>query len=102
MIIYVGNVQKDGLRFQSIRDAKEYLKKCSSGEPAEVLLASGRYYFDRTLRFDDTDYPAVYRAMDGAEVYFDGGISIDNSLVKKTTDPAVLERVIEVSARAHL
>jgi len=102
MRVYVGVHQEGEISFSTIREAKEYLKNLSGDDVAEVILAPGRYFFKDTLRFNETDRSAVYKAMQAGTVYFDGGIVLDNHLVQKTSDSAVLERVIEETAREYI
>ena len=102
MRVYVGVHQDDELTFSTLQEAKEYLKCLGEEEAIEVILAPGRYFFKDTLRFDETDRSAVYKAMEAGTVYFDGGIILDNHLVQKTSDSTVLERVIEEAAREYI
>jgi len=96
MRLYVGKNIENELCFESIEEAKSYLKDNKTSDNAEVVIAEGRYFFKDTLRFDRDDVSATYRAE--GKVYFDGGVIIDNNAVKKVSDKNVLERVIEEKA----
>ena len=98
--IYVGKKSDYELRFETIKEAKDYLKENNVNEPVEVIILEGRYHFNDTLRFGKDDVSATYKAE--GKVIFDGGIIIDNSLVKKVTDEKVLERLIEDSAKDYI
>ena len=100
MKIYVGKSREGELCFDNIKAAKEYLKTIETTEPVEVIIAEGRYYFSETLRFDESDKPAAYKAE--GKVYFDGGIHIDNELIKKVSEEKLLERIIEEEAREYI
>lgn len=102
MKIYVGKTVENEPCFESIQDAAKYLKDNDINENVEVLISEGRYHFTDTFRFGKNDKPAVYRAEKGAKVYFDGGIIIDNSKVKKVEDKVLLEKIIEEKAREFI
>lgn len=84
--------------FKTINEAKEYVKTLADDNIA-VNIMGGRYFFDDTLRFTSEDKSCTYQAYNGAEVFFDGGIVIDNSLAKKITDEEIKSRIIEEDAR---
>lgn len=102
MRIYVGKKTDNGIYFNTIEEAKNYLKNCRKNEEAEVIIAGGRYTFSESLCFDSSDRAAVYKAAEGEKVYFDGGIVIDGNKVKKVTDSNVIDRIIEDDAKEHI
>ncbi len=88
--------------FNTILEAKDYIRKNVSNEQAEVIIMGGRYHFTETLRFTDEDKPVTFRANTGDKVYFDGGVIIDPKTVTKVSDTAILERIIEEKAREEI
>lgn len=100
MKIYIGKNIENEICFNNIDEAKNYLKTNVVNEDVEVIISEGRYLFEDTLRFDNEDIPATYKAE--GKVYFDGGIIIDNNKVKKVSDEKILERIIEEKAREYI
>lgn len=103
MKIYVGKKEtSDSISFKKLTDAKQYIKENEINEEIDVILSAGRYFFEDTLRFDNSDKPARYVAEEGAEVYFDGGVILDNSKITKTTNHEILDRIIKEAARENI
>lgn len=102
MRIYVGTKNQNEKQFRTLKEAKEFIEENDINEEIEVIFEEGRYTFSETVRFNENDKPCVYRAEEGKKVYFDGGITLDNNLVKKVSDSKVLERIIEEKARENI
>ena len=102
MRIYVGTKNQNEKQFRTLKEAKEFIEENDINEEIEVIFEEGRYTFSETVRFNENDKPCVYRAEEGKKVYFDGGITLDNNLVKKVSDSEVLERIIEENARENI
>ncbi|NOY81567.1 MAG: hypothetical protein GXP31_11270 [Kiritimatiellaeota bacterium] len=84
---------------------RELRKKRRAGE-IRVVLRGGRYVLSDTLKFTAADSgargaPVVYRAADGEDVWFSGGVSVRPALFKPVTDPRVLALLPE-EARGHV
>lgn len=88
--------------FTSVCEAKEYVKNISEDEDITVYIMGGRYRFEDTLRFNQSDRKCTYTSYNGEKVYFDGGVVIDNQRVRKTTDENVLERIINEYSRDNV
>ena len=108
MEIYVGKITSstpDGSidnPFGSIDEAKKYIENINTNEKPEVIIKGGRYHFKDTLRNTKNDKSAVYKAAAGEKVYFDGGIIIDQSLIKKVCDNTILDKIIDEKAKEHI
>ena len=108
MKIYVGKTSSsvpDGSfdnPFSNLSDAKKYIQDIDTSEEIEIIIKGGRYHFNETVRFNEYDKPAVYKAEENEKVYFDGGIIIDNNLVKKVNENEILERIIDENAKEHI
>lgn len=116
---YVANGATDGdgsidKPFGSIQEAqmaiREYKAQSSNGLPkggAVVYLRGGEYFLTESVNFTAEDAgelgcPITYTSFKGEEVVLIGGIQLDGKAFTKTTDEAVLSRVIESSARSHI
>ncbi len=66
-----------------------------------LIFSSGRYFFSDTVRLVGKKNIS-FKAEQGAEVYFDGGIVVNSDDVYKTTDVDVLNKVIEEEARENI
>lgn len=99
-----GNDKNDGSPnspFRTLDRAKRAAKEAN--EDVEIVIGSGRYFFNKSFVITKEDCNGcriTYKA-DG-EVFFDGGIVIDGKLAKKVTDKAILNRIIDESARKKL
>lgn len=86
--------------FKTLLDAKKYIKDIK--DDVVVYIMGGRYFFDKTVVFDDGDKSCTYKPYKNEDVIFDGGIVIDLKDVKKITDENVINRIIEKSAREKI
>lgn len=80
------------------RDRVRNMRENGFNGEIEVIFGGGRYYFDKSVSFDENDLSeakTVYKAAPGEKVVFTGGIRIDSSQLQKVTDSAVLNRVKE-------
>ncbi|MDF2921334.1 MAG: parallel beta-helix repeat protein [Paenibacillaceae bacterium] len=88
---------------RTLERAKELVRDIPEGEAATVFIRGGRYFFEHTVRFTAEDRGNVsYRAYGDEPVYFDGGLVIPPDRATRTTDSAVLDRIIDQTARAHI
>lgn len=72
-------------------------------EPTTIFLRSGTYFFQKTLRFDESDRNILIKPWPGESVIFTGGVSINPTKVKrlilteyKSEFPEVLQHKIGV------
>ncbi|MBO5453706.1 MAG: right-handed parallel beta-helix repeat-containing protein [Clostridia bacterium] len=72
------------------------LKNICDGD--SFVFSEGRYFFNDTLRLNKVKNVS-FKAENGANVYFDGGVIIDPKSINKTTDGKVLSKVIEEYAK---
>ncbi len=84
--------------FQSIEEARDYIRE-KGLKGSVVNIRGGRYFFNHTIRFTSEDRDTVYKAYNGEQVIFDGGIFLDVSKVKKIMSDEMKERIIEKEAR---
>lgn len=80
------------------RDRVRNMRENGFNGEIEVIFGGGRYYFDKSVSFDENDLSeakTVYKAAPGEKVVFTGGIRLDSSQMQKVTDSAVLNRVKE-------
>lgn len=87
--------------FKTLNEAKDYIKNIDN-ENITVNIVGGRYFFDDTIVFTDSDKKCVYKAYNGEEVIFDGGIVIDNKAAKKISDDNIKSRIIEEKAKNEI
>lgn len=63
-----------GSPFKTLTRAREEVRKHNS---AAVYIRGGRYLFTDTFELNEADSNTEYRAYNGEQVFFDGGITID-------------------------
>jgi hypothetical protein len=101
-----------GAPFASIEGARDAIRtlKSGSGLPTggvEVLIRGGTYPVSEAiiLNIDDAGTvanPIVYKAFPTEQVIFDGSKTIDPSFVQPVSNTALLNSVIDATARANL
>ena len=117
-LIYVatdGSDNNDGSEsrpFATIKRARDEIRTMrKNGELASkgavVYIRGGLYQQLETVEFTEEDggqdgAPIVYRAYPGENVTLIGGIPIYAGKLKKTEDKAVLDRIIDASARSKI
>ena len=83
----------------SFDDILVQIKNCS--DDVTVELSEGRYFLKKSLRItENLGHSVTFKA--NGKVFFDGGIIIDNSLVKKCDNEEILSRIIEADSRKHI
>ncbi|MDY4975950.1 MAG: right-handed parallel beta-helix repeat-containing protein, partial [Clostridia bacterium] len=94
--------------FATIEKARDMI---AAGELPEggatVYIRGGTYPVSNTISFTSqhsgqADKPIVYQAYPGEEVSFVGGKTLDTSKMKKVTDEALLNRLVDQNAKEHL
>ncbi|MDY6314906.1 MAG: hypothetical protein SPL89_07030, partial [Clostridia bacterium] len=96
--------------FATLAKAKNTVRGLiSKGLTSKIIvnLRGGDYRMNSGLNFDNSDsgteeFPIVYRAYNGETVNLYGSKALDASKITKVTDDAVLDKLIEKSARDHL
>ncbi len=104
-----GTQNKPFVTLERARDGIRKLKE-TRGLPAggvTVWLHGGRYLIEKPFELAETDSgekgsPVVYRAVGGQHVRLIGGRVLTSSDFKPLTDQAVLDRMIEPSARSNV
>lgn len=83
----------------SFDDILVEIKNCN--DDVTVVLSEGRYFFKKSLRItENLGHSVTFKA--NGKVFFDGGIIIKNSLVKKCDNDEILSRIIEADSRKHI
>lgn len=80
----------------------EYLGK----KKINVIFREGKYPIYDTIEFDakdsgKKDFPVTYKAYEGEDVYFDGGVTLDPADAKEVTDADILRR-LNPDAKDHI
>lgn len=97
-LIHVGkngnNNMSDGTisrPFNTISEAKDYLRENKKNREAFVIIHGGRYEFTETAVFEENDggikeRPVTYKAAEGEEVIFTGARVVNSSLFQSVGD----------------
>lgn len=96
--------------FASVTKARDTIRALKDSLPAgqiNVYIRGGDYVLDSTVTFDAQDSgteskPIVYQAYNGEKVSFVGGKKLDSTKMKKVTDSARLDRLVDSNAKGHL
>ena len=106
-----GNDENDGTidaPFATIEKARDVLASIKLPEGGvTVYIRGGTYQISKTIEFKNensgtAESPIKYEAYNGEKVEFVGGKTLDTSKIKKVTDEAILNRLVDQDARKHL
>lgn len=84
------------LTLTAARDAARNLK----GEKS-VVIKDGRYFFTDTLELDERDDGISFVAENKGKVFFDGGVILDNSKIKKYKDNILTIDLSDLGIELH-
>lgn len=95
--------------FQTLQRAQIEVRalKASSDQPITVNIREGEYFFSSSLSFGAEDSgaeaaPITWQAYDDERVLLSGGIRLPVDKIQPVTDEAILSRLPDDAARAHL
>lgn len=100
-----GSITRPLATLQGARDKIRSLKQSGNYEKGFVVyVRDGRYNMSESLKLDERDSgteaaPITYRAYGDEKVTLTGGVSVSGSDFTKVTDAAILDRIVESSAR---
>ncbi|MDY6314108.1 MAG: S-layer homology domain-containing protein [Clostridia bacterium] len=106
-----GNDDNDGTidsPFATIEKARDTIAAAKLPEGGvTVYVRGGTYQISKTIEFKNensgtAESPIKYEAYNGEKVEFVGGKTLDTSKIKKVTDEAILNRLVDQDARKHL
>ena len=106
-----GNDENDGTidaPFATIEKARDVLESIKLPEGGvTVYVRGGTYQITKTIEFGaknsgTAERPITYQAYNGEKVEFVGGKTLDTSKIKKVTDEAILNRLVDQDARKNL
>lgn len=111
--IYVSNMGNDNnpgtikQPVKTIEKAKSIVKTLKKDQNITVFLRGGRYFFEESLVFDETDSgnencTITYQAYPNETVYFDGGVVFDGANAKCVSDQEIRNRIIDKKALEHI
>ncbi|MDY4976754.1 MAG: right-handed parallel beta-helix repeat-containing protein, partial [Clostridia bacterium] len=94
--------------FATIEKARDVIASADLPEGGvTVYIRGGEYSVENTIHFTSQNSgeegkPIIYQAYPGEKVTFMGGKKLDNTKMKKVTDSARLDRLIDGNAKDHL
>ena len=93
------NAGTEATPFATLEKARDAVR---AGGAKTVYLKGGTYKLTKTFELNENDSNTTYKAATGEAVRIIGGCEIYGSAVKPVTDTAILNRIIEKSARAKI
>lgn len=101
-----GNPGTEARPFKTIEAARDALRGSAKGG-GNILLRGGHYFLDETLAFDERDSgvpgaPNGMASYPGEQAHLVGGVQVPASALRKTTDEAILKRILSPVAREHI
>lgn len=105
-----GTADKPFATLEQARNAARQVQHGKIGEPVTVWLAGGVYRCTDSFRLEQQDHDITFAARTGAQVVLTGGRPLPRAWFERTTDAAVLKRIIDelahdkvwqVNLRAH-
>ena len=88
-----GSDQNDGSErfpFRTLECARDHARTLGADTDTTIVIKNGRYFFTETFELDERDSNTHFTAEAGGEVYFDGGVILDNRKIKPYRD-AILQ-----------